>query len=176
VSVGLSLDLPALITRRNRLIQFRRVAASDRGGLRIFLGQLSAQTRFLRYLVPIPAFTGLAAEREIARLLEEHPLRERLVAIDSETGAIVAVAELARHDTTPVVAEAALIVADAYQGEGIGRALAQHLFTLACSLGVTRIVATILPENRAVHALLAALGLTHHVTTRHGEAFLQVLL
>jgi GNAT superfamily N-acetyltransferase len=65
----------------------------------------------------------------------------------------VALAHLVRYDD-PTSAEAAVVVADEWQGLGIGRALARRLVFDAAAAGIGRIHALIAADNRASYALM----------------------
>lgn len=58
----------------------------------------------------------------------------------------------------PGQAEAAFIVVDAYQGQGIGSILVRHLVELARAAGLTELVAEVLPENTAMRKVLGKFG------------------
>jgi GNAT superfamily N-acetyltransferase len=75
----------------------------------------------------------------------DHQNREAVVALDD--GEIVAVARFDRlGDGT--LAERAFVVADEYQGRGVGSGLLQELIRLARVLGVRSFVAETLPHNQ----------------------------
>ncbi|MGO8671729.1 MAG: N-acetyltransferase family protein [Capsulimonadaceae bacterium] len=60
----------------------------------------------------------------------------------------------------PATAEFAVLVADAYQGRGMGRALLKHIITAAVRAGITEITGDILPENYAMTHLCERAGFT----------------
>lgn len=87
-----------------------------------------------------------------------------LVAVPAgASGPIVAVARFVRQPDDPETAEFAIVVADAYQQLGLGRALAIELATRARDIGVRRFSAVALADNLAVRRLLdrIAVGLRH---------------
>ena len=72
---------------------------------------------------------------------------------------ISAVARLMRLPGTRD-AEFALLISDAVQGQGLGRALLTRLFDVGRDWGLARIVAEILPDNLRMRRVCASLGFT----------------
>ena len=60
--------------------------------------------------------------------------------------------------TRPDEAEIAFIVADAYQKQGIGTAMLNHLCSVARQAGIKHLYALAIPENEAAPRLLKKLG------------------
>jgi RimJ/RimL family protein N-acetyltransferase len=60
--------------------------------------------------------------------------------------------------TAPGTAEVALVVIDAYQGQGIGAMLTRHLASLARAADLRELTADVLPENAAMRAVLGKFG------------------
>jgi len=56
--------------------------------------------------------------------------------------------------------QVAIVVADSFQGRGVGSALASHLVEAALRLRLNRLVAFVLLENRQMQAILERLGFT----------------
>lgn len=69
----------------------------------------------------------------------------------------VAVARFVRDPRDPSQAEAAVAVADDFQGVGLGRTLFMHLALAARSRGIARLVCPVLATNRASLALMRRL-------------------
>ncbi len=76
-----------------------------------------------------------------------------------DTGAteIVAVARLSRTDVVKE-AEFAIVISDIYQGHGLGTKLISELLDGARSLGLARVSADILGENRQMLEICRQLG------------------
>jgi GNAT superfamily N-acetyltransferase len=114
---------------------------------------LSLDTTYRRFFSPHPHLS----EREVDRFTHvDHLDREALVA--ATTTGIIGVGRFDRLPDQPV-AEVAFVVADLWQGRGIGRELFDRLAALARSLGVTAFRAETLWINQAMLGLLRSTGL-----------------
>lgn len=116
----------------------------------------------------------------------------RLTAVDNRTigGAVlafadtaqgtelIAVARLARMPHTPDSpdAEAALVVRDDFQRQGIATRLMSLLALLARRMDVQRLTASIQADNEALFALLRRLHLPLERHTAHGETTISLLV
>lgn len=165
----------SFITRGGDSIRCRLILPDD-GPLLISLFQhLSPDTRRRRFNVPLENL-------DPARLVQE---ARRLAAVDNRTvgGAVLAfagekgqeeligVARIGRIPTSPTSpeAEAALVVRDDFQGQGIGTALMALLALLARRMRVETLTASVQADNEALFALLRALHLPLERHTSHGE-------
>jgi len=108
----------------------------------------------LRHLTPamLARFTQIDYDREMA-----------LVAIEDAGGGQREVA-VARYVALPdgEACEYAIVVADAWQGQGLGRRLMERLIGIARERGLRRMVGWVLAENAAMLALCARLGFVEH--------------
>jgi acetyltransferase len=77
---------------------------------------------------------------------------------DFATGAVVGVGSWFRNESD--AAEVGLLVEDAWQRQGHGRALLEALAASARSAGVAELVAHALAQSRHVHRMLRAIGPT----------------
>lgn len=66
----------------------------------------------------------------------------------------VGVARFARLPDAPAVAEIAILVVDAFQGQGVGRVLLKRLASAALAKGIARFRGIVQPDNRPVIRLL----------------------
>jgi CRP-like cAMP-binding protein len=80
------------------------------------------------------------------------------VVLDEDDGAVVADARFVRDQDDPTTAEIAFIVADAYQGRGIGTFLMGALAVAARVDGVEKFTARVLSENVSARSLLDQVG------------------
>jgi acetyltransferase len=106
-------------------------------------------------------FTQIDYDRELALLV----LTDQG---DRETE--VAVARYARTD--PDSADVAIVVADAWQGKGLGRRLLVRLLDIARSRGIRRFEGEMLSENLPIRNLLASMGFSFRRDPEGGDIVL----
>ena len=146
---------------RGRMLRIRPAMPADATALAAMIGGLSQRSVAMRYLTP-RALPPELARREAERLVRESDQQLVLVALDdSGDEQIVAVAELVRDGAEPSVAESAVVVADAYQGEGLGRAIVGRLAQAAAGASIGRIRAVVLGQNMPMRRLIAGLGVPY---------------
>lgn len=73
---------------------------------------------------------------------------------------IIGVGRIGRDDPTSPSMEFALLVRDDWQGQGVGKLLLSTLISIARQIGLSRLTADILPENREMTHLAQNLGFT----------------
>ena len=144
----------------------RHIQPDDKGRLAAGLARLSEQSRHQRFLMPKPRFSS----SELRYLTEIDGFDHvAIVAVDADDpDAIVAVARYVRLTDDPETAEAAIVVADYLQGQGLGREMGRRLADEARRCGVERFSATLLGENAAAHRLFAAISERLHTETGGG--------
>jgi acetyltransferase len=123
----------------------RPLRADDLDRERAFIEGLSAQTLYLR----LQYSANSASERDLARLLDlDYYDRFAIAAIATEADEerIVGVSRYARIDASRR-AECAIVVADAWQGRGLGSELMRALVTAAAERGIDCLEGTTLAEN-----------------------------
>jgi GNAT superfamily N-acetyltransferase len=122
--------------------------------------RLSEQSRYRRFLAPVPKLT----DAQLRYLTEvDHDSHEAVVAVDADRpwdG--FGVARYVRLDAEPEVAEAAVTVIDEYQGRGLGTLLLVLLARTAIERGIRRFRAYVLEENKPMRDLLESLGADVH--------------
>ena len=137
-------------------VLFRPITPADKGRLAGALARLSPESRQRRFLMPKPRFNS----SELRYLTEidgfDHVAIVAVLADDPES--IIGVARFVRLREDPRTAEAAIVVGDAFQGQGLGRALGRRLADEARDRGVTRFSATLLGDNIAAHRLFEAIS------------------
>jgi GNAT superfamily N-acetyltransferase len=144
-------DGAALRLRNGRSVRVRPVGPADAEAVQAFVRGLSEASRRLRFCASIRELTPAMLAH-----LTRHADRRGLVLLaevhDRETWCTVALAEYAAsHDAG--TCELALVVADAWQGLGLGRALMGVLIQRARDAHWVRIVADVLRDNEAMLAL-----------------------
>jgi GNAT superfamily N-acetyltransferase len=132
-------------------IRIRQAGHADHGALRDFLTGLSVQTRYLRF------FAGaMPTSPAMLRILAgDRPGSDALVAI--RDGAIIGHA-MAVDTTAPCgdpVAEVGVVVADAWQGQGVGTGLMRTVAARAAARGATGLVMEVMAENRRMLGMIA---------------------
>jgi GNAT superfamily N-acetyltransferase len=128
----------------------RSACAADVGALSDFFEGLSPQTRYLRFFAPVTPGPELL---------------RRMSGGDGHTDAVVAVRggviighAMAADQVGPRgarTADVGVVVADAWQGLGVGSALMRALITGARARGVTSLTMDVLPGNRRMLAIIA---------------------
>jgi ribosomal protein S18 acetylase RimI-like enzyme len=131
-------------------ILIRQAGGGDLEGLRDFLSGLSAQTRYLRF------FAGVPASAAMLRILAgQRPDADALVA--TRNGLIIGHAMAVDTAGPPGAAatEIGVVVADAWQGRGVGSRLVRTLASRASARGATTLVMEVMAENQRVLAMIA---------------------
>lgn len=137
-------------------VRLRFIRAEDKPLLVAGLSRLSADSVHKRFLAPKPRFSS--AELRYLTELDgcDHVAIVAVLADDPET--LVGVGRFVRDADRPDEAEAAIVIADHLQGQGLGRSLGLLLAEEARARGVRRFTATLLGTNVAAHRLFAAIS------------------
>ncbi len=141
-------------TRDGSRLVVRPISPVDAAALVALHARLSADTIYRRYFGARPHLSPADVDR-FTRIDEDW--RFALVAV-REPGDLVAVA---RYEGSPGSrsAEIAVVVDDALQHQGVGRALLERLVDVAAECGLDALVADVLSANSPMLRLLVALGL-----------------
>ncbi|HSG65471.1 MAG TPA: GNAT family N-acetyltransferase, partial [Gammaproteobacteria bacterium] len=133
-------------TADGTVVTIRPITPADEAIELAFVGGLSADSRYLRFLAPIKNLTPRMLDKFIN---VDFPREMALIAtIPSPQGEQeIGVARYALDDATGT-AEFAIVVADAWQGQGIGRELLRQLFEIAQATGIGRMEGFVLKVNR----------------------------
>jgi GNAT superfamily N-acetyltransferase len=137
-------------------VLLRPIRSDDKRILSEAFGRLSPESQRLRFLA---AKTRLSSS-ELRYLTEiDGADHVALVAVLSHRpDAIVGVARWVRLADDPEAAEAAIVIGDPWQHQGLGRHLGMVLADTARASGVRRFTATMLSDNVAAHRLFAAIS------------------
>lgn len=139
-------------------VAIRPIRPEDKHELAVGLTQLSAESAQHRFLAPKAHFS--MSELRYLTEVDGHDhvalVAERLDRPGGERA--IGVARFVRLEGDPETAEMAIVVADAFQGRGLGSLLADALAEAALAHGVRRFSATILSENQAVQRVLSRLS------------------
>ena len=138
-------------------ISFRPIASDDTHRLAHAFDQLSPTSRYRRFLAPVKSLS----EEQLHRLTHvdfvDHTAWVAEL-IDEPGRPLAGVGRWIRSKTDPTVAEIALTVVDAYQGQGLGTALLRLLAESALPAGVHWFEANVLGENQPMRGLLRRFG------------------
>ena len=134
-------------------VEVRPIRPEDREYLRSGFARLSDRTRYLRFQAPLPSLS----DQQLSYLTDvDHHNHEALVAFDPEREEGVGVARFVRVGDD--VAECAIVVADDWQGRGLGTILLDRLVQRAREEDILRFTALVLAENDDALRLLERLG------------------
>jgi acetyltransferase len=167
---------PAHYVRKTKLrdgttLTLRPIRAEDEPLMVKFHAGLSERSVYLRYFTPLP-LSERAAHARLARLCFADYDRElALVAEHRGAGSVTEIAGIARFIKEHGVNEAefGIIVADAWQGRGLGTALMETLVATARAEGLARLRGVILAENHEMLDLTRRLGFSLRHVPASGE-------
>jgi acetyltransferase len=134
-------------------VSIRPIDRSDADDLSAFYLSLTPASRRSRFLGTV----GDAAMRSMAERLARQP---GLIAVLAESGPRdgAVIGHLVLVPIGPDSAELALVVADAFQGSGIGTRLMRAASDEARRLGIRRIIASTFADNSRMRRLLVHAG------------------
>lgn len=163
-------------TRSGEVLTLRLMKPSDAPLLEKLFYQLSPESRWRRFHM----ITDHLPPQEIRRRARELAAVDNRIAAgavvaltgEGESTEIVGVVRLARplgQDDAPE-AEAAIVVRDDYQGQGVGAELLRRMVLLARRMQVKKILAVFQSDNDAAIRLFRRLGLPYQLTATHGAS------
>jgi len=154
-------------------IRVRPLVSDDREDLAAGLAQLSDESRYSRFFRAIDHLS----EKELSYLTEiDYHDHFAWVAITNDPARGLGVARYIRSEDDPTVAEASVVVVDAYQRRGIATVLLELLGQTALEHGITNFRAYALPSNRAVVEAMFRGGATIDLDEEMGFVRLDVAL
>ncbi|WER49140.1 GNAT family N-acetyltransferase [Cupriavidus sp. WKF15] len=163
--------------RRGEQVTLRVAKAEDGAAVRGMVEGLSRESRYFRFLTG-----GRVADGIVEGLVTAGAGGVALVvtAPSADGGAEAVIANGQFVVTSHGTAEFAVLVADAWQGQGLGRRLIGRLLQLARAAGLRCMRGDVLSENRRMLAILRGLGfscrrnpedsLLHEATLAFGTA------
>jgi len=151
----------AFTTKAGTEVTIRPIRPSDEPMMIAFHGKLSDRTVYLRYFSTLTLPRRTAHER-LAVICGCDYASEMVLVVegkDAQTGApcILAVGRLNKIGSGEE-AEAALLVADPYQGLGLGTELLRRLLVFARDEKIRRVVGEMLRDNLAVQGIFRRFG------------------
>ncbi|MFC4948373.1 GNAT family N-acetyltransferase [Pseudonocardia sp. GCM10023141] len=146
--------------RSGDLVQTRQVQPRDAPALAAAYENLGEQSRYRRFFTLIPELSGtvLTAATDVDHHDHEAFVATPLLGTPAERDQIVAECRFVRYADRPDTADLAVTVVDSWQGRGLGTALLDRLSERASELGIAYFTAEVLAENKAMLAMLPALG------------------
>jgi GNAT superfamily N-acetyltransferase len=145
---------PASVRPEGPAAVIRAARPTDAAALGEFFAGLSPQSRYLRFFGPVTPGPEL-----LRRLAGDAAGIEAVVAV---RGGVIIGHAMAADRPGPLgsrgcpVTDIGVVVADAWQGRGVGAALMRALVTGAQARGLTSMTMDILPGNRRVLAMILA--------------------
>jgi GNAT superfamily N-acetyltransferase len=154
-------------------IEIRPVRPTDGQLLRDGFERLSAESRYRRFLVPMPRLSA-----RLVRYLTEvdHHDHEALGALAAGTGEPIGIARYVRSEEGGDAAEVAVAVIDDWHGRGVATALLTRLAERAREEGIAHFTATCRADNEEALELIGDLGATRTTPTGSGLVEAQVEL
>jgi acetyltransferase len=137
-------------------LRVRPIRPEDAEMEQAFVGGLGEQSRYFRFMQHLPSLTP----QMLARFTQVDYDRElALVALDDSSGteSIIAVARYVGYWDNES-AEYAIVLADAWQGRGLGYAMMNMLIECARKRGFKRLVGSVLAINQSMLGVARALG------------------
>lgn len=149
-TIGASVTL-----RDGARIRVRQGHSEDRDLLLRGFQRLSEESRYRRFLAPMPELTDSMVDYLVD--LDHHD-HEAILALDEETGEGIGVARYVRDSSRPDRAEVAVTVIDDWQGRGVGTILLELVGSRARDEGIETFTAMVLASNREMMEVLEGLG------------------
>lgn len=137
-------------------VRIRTMQPSDREIEQEFVRGLSGQTRYFRFHSAVRELSSAMLERFTN---VNYPDEMALIATVKEAGREREIG-VARYVRLPdsKSAEMAIVVADAWQGKGVGTRLLVDLRLCAVAAGIEQLKASVLSENRRMYEFVKRLG------------------
>ena len=155
------LSIPAQVSELWRspdgsIVQIRPIESTDTTLIREFVGSLSFETRYLRFMGAVRELSSQAIGR-LTRV--DHRREAALIAVVNYDGAdrIVGVARYAMN-ADDETCDFAIVVADNWQRRGLGSRLLTLLVDTASARGLKRVGGEVLAINRPMTAFVSAHG------------------
>ncbi len=138
-------------------LQVRAISPADAESLVAFHEALSPETVYLRFFTVHPHLSPAEVER-----LTHVDGSDRLALIALADRTLIGVGRYERLATDPRTAEVAFVVADRYQGHGIGSMLLHRLAAYAVGAGIDTFSAVTLLENHSMQEVFRHSGFPYH--------------
>jgi len=151
----------------------RPSGCADLAALGAFFAGLSLHTRVKRFFAPVspgPAMLrrlgGTAGQADVLVAVRGGVIIGHAMAVDQAVDEAVDQAVDQASPEAGLITDIGVVVADAWQGRGVGAALMRALVGRAQARGVTGVSMDVLPSNRAVLAMITS----HWAAARTGRS------
>ena len=152
-------------------VRIRQGHSSDKELLLRGFERLSPESRYRRFLAPMPELT----EEMVRHLTEiDHHDHEAMIALDEQAGEGVGVARYVRDPQRPELAEVAVTVIDDWQGRGLGTLLLEVISARAREEGITTFTALMLATNENMMDMLKRLDPVRIIDREAGTVEIEV--
>ncbi|MFN8464374.1 MAG: GNAT family N-acetyltransferase [Caldilineaceae bacterium] len=171
---------PRYTTRDGRKLTLRLLHPSDAPLLVEMFHLLTPETRRRRFHIGVENVSEEVVHQRSVELadVDNKAVSGAIVAVyKDETGEhIVGSVRLARDPAAPESpeAEAAIVVRDDFQGQGVGTELMRRLVLLAKQMNVKKMVAIFQPDNEDAIRIFREVNLPYVTTIDHGETILTI--
>lgn len=142
-------------TKKGVELTIRPVRPEDEPAMVAFHHRLSEETVRARFMADFVLSERVAHER-LTRVCFVDYAREMALVAEDAAGAIVAASRVLRRSDG--AAEFSVMIADALQGQGLGKELLARMVGAAKDLGFPRVVAEMLPDNAIMIGLFRKAG------------------
>lgn len=151
-------------------VVLRLLTPEDRAYLRAGFEALSPESRYARFLAPKTSLTDAELDYLCNIDQENHFALGALVEDgDGKGGTIGAgIARFIRIHDKHATAEAAIAVADAMHGRGLGKLLFMRLCAAAAERGIEHFACEVLGSNNSMAGLLARIAPDREIEVEHG--------
>jgi RimJ/RimL family protein N-acetyltransferase len=160
----------AVSLRDGSTVQIRPVRAEDAAAIGCLFQGLSETSTWLRFFTVCPSLDRVV---DWATNLE-NDRRLGLVAIAADSGQLIAHAGVERDPRQPDRAEFAVVIADRYQGRGLGRILLGRLVEAARQTGIGWLTGEVLANNHRMLNLLRHSGWVARLRLHRGVVLVEL--
>lgn len=154
-------------------VRIRQGRRSDRELLLRGFRRLSSESRYRRFLAPMPRLPE-ATVRHLTDI--DHHDHEAMIALDEQGTEALGVARYVRDPERPDAAEVAVTVVDDRQGRGLGTLLLEAVSARAREEGVRTFTAWMLARNQEMMDLFQRLGPVQVVDRDAGAVEIEVAI
>ncbi|HMC40877.1 MAG TPA: GNAT family N-acetyltransferase [Acidimicrobiales bacterium] len=144
-------------------VHIRPITPEDDERLVAFHNELSPESLYMRFFSAHPRLQPAEVQR-----FTHVDGRDRMALVATGHDRIIGVARFDRLPDAPDAAEVAFVVADDYQGRGLGTLLLEHLSACARSRGITSFQAETLVHNAAMQDVFRHAGFAVHSSLSGG--------